>query len=584
MANAEAVTQADATTGPQVLGRYRLTRRLGSGGMGIVWLAHDEQLDRMVAVKRIDVGDEAVAKRAEREAKAAARLGHPAIVALFEAARDEEAVYLVSELVRGRTLAQLMADGELSDRDACAIGAALCEALAHAHQRGVVHRDVKPANVIVPDDGVGVAKLTDFGIARLHGEDVLTRTGDIVGTLAYMAPEQADGKDAGPEADLYALGLVVYEALAGVNPVRGRTPGSTARRVGVRLPPLERLRRDLPLELCRAIDRAVVPRPAERGKLKDLRAALRAAVADVDDEPGTVEAGALEPVTRVARVVGGHRRVRLDDDLTGEPWVQERTRATPSARLIAALGTGALAAAALHWLGPQPPLQPLAGGAIAAGTAALLPRLGWLGVMAALTTWMLALAQAQGGLALLLLVAAAPTAILLWRTSGAWWSVPSFAALLGAVGVGGAFPALAGQARSVVTRAALGALGLWWLLLAELLTDKRLLLGPAPDTGAGWETSARAASEHALWPAIASGALAIAALWALAAAVLPLIVRGRAAALDLVVAGAWAAGLASATQAIAESLGWAPQPRGLAAGAVVACVIAVGARAWRGPA
>src|SRR5213078_2157185 len=116
-------------------------------------------------------------------------------------------------------------------------GAALCEALAHAHARGVVHRDVKPANVLVPEageEGGSAAKLTDFGIARVVGDDALTRTGDVLGTLAYMAPEQAEGRGPTPASDLYALGLVLYEGLAGVNPLRGATPAETARRIGDR--------------------------------------------------------------------------------------------------------------------------------------------------------------------------------------------------------------------------------------------------------------------------------------------------------------------------------------------------------------
>ena len=133
-----------------VLGRYRLTRRLGAGGFGVVYAAHDEQLDREVAVKRIVCADATAARRAEREARAAARLAHPGIVALYEAARDDEAVYLVSELVEGRSLAELEREGLLSDRDVLRAGVALCDALAHAHRRGVVHRDVKPANVLVP--------------------------------------------------------------------------------------------------------------------------------------------------------------------------------------------------------------------------------------------------------------------------------------------------------------------------------------------------------------------------------------------------------------------------------------------------
>ncbi len=390
--------------GDLVLDRYRPVRRIGAGGMGTVWLAHDEKLDRPVAVKRIAVHDEAVAKRAAREAKAAARLAHPAIVALHETGRDEDAVYLVSELVVGSTLAELMAEGALSDRDVLQIGAALCDALAHAHGRGVVHRDVKPQNIIVPDtrqDGAGVAKLTDFGIAMLLDEDVLTRTGDVVGTLAYMAPEQAEGREVTAQADLYALGLVLFEALSGTNPVRGRTPAATARRVGERLPKLERLRRDLPRELCAAIDRAVDPDPRARGKVTALRTVLRAHARQADDEPGTVAAGTLEHVTRVTRLAAGrlpevrahppaHDEAAWAEDRAGDPGVHPWRRSPPSARAVAALGAGSLTALALAGLGPEPPVTPAAGAVLAAALVASLPRLGSLALVLALAGWLIA--------------------------------------------------------------------------------------------------------------------------------------------------------------------------------------------------
>src|SRR5215211_6305371 len=292
--------------GELVLGRYRLGRRLGTGGMGVVWEAHDEHLDRDVAVKRVPVdaaqpGDKA-GKRAAREALAAARLGHPAIVALYEAGRDDGGWVLVSELVRGPTLAQLEADGALSDRDVLRIGATLCDALAHAHGRGVVHRDVKPSNIICPEapgDGGAPAKLTDFGIARLADDDAVTRTGDIVGTLAYMAPEQARGERVTAAADTYALGLVLYEALSGVNPIRGAGAAETVARIGERIPSLRRARRDLPPDLCAAVDAAVRPRPEDRIAPAELGGLLVAAMPDVDDEPGIVGSAPLEGATRV---------------------------------------------------------------------------------------------------------------------------------------------------------------------------------------------------------------------------------------------------------------------------------------------
>jgi len=181
------------------MGRYRLGARLGAGGFGTVYAARDERLGRPVAVKVVPA-DGAAPERAQREARAVARLDHEGIVSLFDAGEEGGCRYLVSELVEGRTLAQLEADGALSDRDVLRIGLALTDALAHAHDRGVIHRDVKPQNVIVPDEAGsrrGAAKLTDFGVAHLAGEDALTRTGDVVGTLAYMAPEQAAGLAAG---------------------------------------------------------------------------------------------------------------------------------------------------------------------------------------------------------------------------------------------------------------------------------------------------------------------------------------------------------------------------------------------------
>ena len=191
-----------------MLDRYRLERRLGSGGMGVVWRATDLKLGRAVAIKRIACSDADSARRADREVVAAARLQHRSIVALYESVADDEAVWLVTELVDGPTFAQALAGGELSDRDVIDCGLALAGALAHAHRQGVVHRDVKPQNILLPDEIDGrAAKLADFGIARLAGDDGLTRTGDVVGTIAYMAPEQADGRGAGPQADLYALGL-----------------------------------------------------------------------------------------------------------------------------------------------------------------------------------------------------------------------------------------------------------------------------------------------------------------------------------------------------------------------------------------
>src|SRR5436190_17196507 len=299
-----------------VLGRYRLTHRLGSGGFGTVYAAEDERLRREVAVKvipRTGTADE----HAGREARVAARLNHPNVVALYELGTDDDSVYLVSELVDGRTLDELIDDDALSDRDIARIGAALCDGLAHAHERGVVHRDTKPQNVMVvdaPARGSGFAKLTAFGVAHLAGDEPLTRTGDVVGTLAYMAPEQAEGLRVTWEADIYSLALSLYEAWTGVNPVRKRGPAATARQLGKPITSLGRERRDLPPELVTAIDLALDPRPERRPGPEELAAVLRGATRELSDE-GALEEEELHE--RRSRAVVGMRARLFSGLLSG---------------------------------------------------------------------------------------------------------------------------------------------------------------------------------------------------------------------------------------------------------------------------
>jgi hypothetical protein len=393
-----------------VLGRYRLGDRLGSGGFGTVYSATDERLQRPVAVKVIP--GPGSAERGRREALAAGRLDHPGVVAVFDAGEDQRARYLVSELVYGRTLDELSADGVLSDRDVLRIGLALCGALEHAHGRGVVHRDVKPQNVIIPDaprSAAGVAKLADFGVAHLAGDEPLTRTGDVVGTLAYMAPEQAAGKRVDERCDLYSLALVLYEALAGANPIRAGSPAATARRVGTVLPPLRRSRKDLPEELCLAIDLALRPKPDERGTIEELAAELAESLPEVSDEGGTVAPHPLERTEPVGPLPRG------------------------VARAAAALLAGGLAAAALDRVG-----EPLLPALAAVAAVAVLPRIGWLLTVAAVIGL---LASEEPGTAVLVAAAALPVPLAL-RRRGTAWSVPALAPLLGLVSLAGVYPAL----------------------------------------------------------------------------------------------------------------------------------------------
>ncbi len=596
-----------------VLGRYRLHERIGAGAFGVVWRARDERLERDVAVKAI-AAEHAAPGRAAREARAAGRLAHPAIVTLYEAGAEGATTYLVSELVHGGTLSQLLAEGALSDRDVAEIGLALCGALAHAHAQGVVHRDVKPSNVLVPDSraaGAAAAKLTDFGVARVvagGGEDLLTRTGDVVGTLAYMAPEQAEGREAGPPADLYAAALVLYEALSGVNPIRGGSAVATARRLGATLPSLQRQRRDLPPQLCAAIDRALLPQPSARGSTAALHRALDDALRVLGDEPGTVVAAPIEraatAVTRVAaRSRSGLRRRSREQELAdvaaelgaleagadgAGPSPRARRRPLPLlgghvAPGLAAAGLVALAVALLDDPAAAAP-SPLLAGALAGVVVGLLPRIGWLLACAVLLGWV-AGELGEPGVALVLACGlAAPPLLLPLR--GRAWSVAFAAPLLGTLLLAGAYPALAGQARTLWRRAALGAIGFWLLALAEPLAQRTLFFGAARASAApgSWEDSLHDAASHVVAPLVQSGALAGAALWAAGAAVLPWLVRGRTAALDLVAATLWAAALAVGASAIGGTLGGAvphTDPRGAALGAAGAVLLAVAGRALR---
>lgn len=273
-------------SGATLLNRFDIGPRLGAGGCGTVYRARDLRLDRDVAVKVIETVP-ASGPRIRREAQAAARLNHRGIVALFEFVHHEYGAeggraFLVSELVEGETVRGLIDRDALSDRAVAELGADICEALDHAHDRGVVHRDIKPANLIVPYDGHG-AKLMDFGIARLTDGDDLTETGDVLGTLAYMSPEQAKGFDTGPASDLYSLALTLYEAWTGRNPRRRRSPAAALAVLDRPLPELVRFRPDLPPSLVEMIDACLDPEPGFRPRVEELGVALEEALPALTD-------------------------------------------------------------------------------------------------------------------------------------------------------------------------------------------------------------------------------------------------------------------------------------------------------------
>lgn len=215
-----------------ILDRYRLVERLALGGSAEVWRAHDEQLDRPVAVKRLHphlLPDEASRQRLVAEARAAARLSHPSIVGIYDVDATGESAAIVMELVDGESLAaRIGREGPLPDPDAVRITAEVTEALYHAHQQGVVHRDVKPGNVLLAADGR--TRLVDFGIAHslAASAERLTLTGTVIGTLRSMAPEQLVGGPITPRTDLYGLGVVLHEALTGRPPYAELTPVALA--------------------------------------------------------------------------------------------------------------------------------------------------------------------------------------------------------------------------------------------------------------------------------------------------------------------------------------------------------------------
>jgi serine/threonine-protein kinase len=251
--------------GPLLGRRYRVIERLGSGGMAAVYLAHDERLDRLVAVKRMHTahGDEMDARRFEREAKIGASLGHPNLVTIFDTEQDEESVLLVMEYVEGETLADLLARGAVEPKRAVAIVRAVAEALEHAHANGIVHRDIKPGNVLLGKDGS--VKLADLGIAKAVERTEITGTGTVLGTPAYMAPEQLEGGKLGPAVDVYALATMAFEMLTGRKARRGRTAVEIAHQVVNEEPPEPRdANPDLPRSAAKAIRSGMAKNPAER--------------------------------------------------------------------------------------------------------------------------------------------------------------------------------------------------------------------------------------------------------------------------------------------------------------------------------
>jgi eukaryotic-like serine/threonine-protein kinase len=343
-------------------GRYELVHRIARGGGGTVWRARDTALDRTVAVKEIRVPDELAdderhraRQRVLHEARAAARLDHPGAVVVHDVLDGGDRLHLVMELVEAPTLRERVErDGPLPEGEAAAIGLELVDVIGAAHERGIVHRDIKPSNIFVLDSGA--VKLADFGIAALSGESSLTRTGTALGSPSYLAPEQAQGDDAAPPADLWGLGASLYYAIEGEPPFERGNAVATVHAVVHDDPrPFRLASRTVPL-LQRLLDKQADARPtlaATRHQLTELTGTSTApatterltplpppmaAAPEPDPAPDAVRAGRRRPLALVgglaiiavlglAALVMATGPDDVDDDVTAEAPDAERDEA-----------------------------------------------------------------------------------------------------------------------------------------------------------------------------------------------------------------------------------------------------------------
>ncbi|MEU7135609.1 serine/threonine-protein kinase [Streptomyces sp. NPDC046261] len=322
-------------TGRLIAGRYRLVERIGRGGMGTVWRAEDQLLARQVAVKQLHVSpgleeDELATlyERTRREARSAARITHPNVVVVHDVVEDAGLPCIVMEYVPSTTLGDLLGDGPLTPDEAARVGRGMIAALRAAHAAGVLHRDVKPGNVLLGDDGRVV--LTDFGIAQASGTSTLTKTGEMVGSIDYIAPERVKGAKPGPASDLWALGATLYQALEGRPPFRRDTAVETAYAI--------------------AMDPLVPPRGA--GPLTKLIETLLAKDPDLRPPAELVEQilrePAAEPETASSHARPGHRPRPRPQPPTAPETLATATPGTPggpSATATATATTGAPAGA-----------------------------------------------------------------------------------------------------------------------------------------------------------------------------------------------------------------------------------------------
>jgi hypothetical protein len=475
------------------LGRYRPIRPLGSGGMGHVWLARDERSGLDVALK-IVAREGKSGHRAEREGRAAASLRHRRCQRILALARDPSHVYIAYEYVPGRTLREALRSGALDDHRTIEAAAQICDALAHAHARGIVHRDVKPSNVLLAEDEDVDVRLLDFGLAQMAEFDTLTALGDVPGTLAYISPERLLGRTAGPPADVWSVGVLLWEALAGEHPFWDGDLSETSRRIQLGAPPLESRRPDLPRHALDAVASALVLNPQRRPTAERLAQELRAL-----PKRGRRRRGGSRP----ARPPLGLRAVALE-------------------RLL----PGALAAVATGWIATRLPFYPghwpLALTGAAGGLGLLAPRAGLLFALAAA---FFPLANLSLGLAAVYGVAAAGWAALSWRDARAALLLAA-GPLLAPVGALGFVPLAAQLARGRLRRATQGGAAVLLAAVVNGLSGTPLpFAAGTPPLGLGVDGSDHpSAVAAALWQQLLSHPVLVGEtlVVALAAALLPL--------------------------------------------------------------
>ena len=332
--------------------RYRLERRLGVGGMASVQLAMDTRLERHVAVKLLAehlAADSNFVSRFRREALAAARLVHPNVVQVFDFGTEESTgrQYIVMEWVDGPSCAEILKElGRLEPAEAVDILRQACRGLDYAHRKGVVHRDVKPGNLLRGREG-GQVKLADFGIAKAAEQSDITKVGSVLGTAAYLSPEQARGEPAGPQSDLYALGVVAYQLLAGRLPYEAASLTDLARQQDASAPtPLHELDAAIPRPLALVVSRSLERDPARRFEdAAAMERALGEAMRGVAPEPPPpVAADATEatrlldqtalttPLGRTQRTAAAPPQRRRLEPIAEPPAPARRPAAPPAVR------------------------------------------------------------------------------------------------------------------------------------------------------------------------------------------------------------------------------------------------------------